>query len=211
MGATTIAMLLLVSRGRSGGGGACAALLRRFSAATQRFVRRRSSVVAPAAAAAAGTAHRCKPNEGFSVAVELMPSPLGGRGLFAAEPIAKDALIWTFSAANCRTFATEQEVRGRLRGLPTKEAIADFLAHAYVEGDAVVEILDNGRFWNHSGSVPNTGSPAHDLCNTYALRDIVRGEELLCDYGTFPVLDWYERVCIEFGTESLAELAARVH
>lgn len=67
------------------------------------------------------------------------------------------------------------------------------------------EILDEGKFWNHSRTFRNSGFPpeGRGYCSrsTYALRDIGAGEELLDDYGTYDFPDWNRRLEDEFGID----------
>ena len=128
---------------------------------------------------------------GFHVAYEVRPSPLGGHGLFAAQHVPQHALIWKYAPGrNVVEFRGEEAVRAHMALLPTSEARRDWLAHVYACDGAVVEILDDGRWWNHS-EAPNTGSGVGgDWDSTYALRDIQAGEELLDDYGTYEYPDW---------------------
>jgi hypothetical protein len=52
------------------------------------------------------------------------------------------------------------------------------------------------------GNSPFPGVPGAEI-NTFALRDIPAGEELLDDYLTFGVIGWYEEICHSRGVESL--------
>ena len=60
-----------------------------------------------------------------------------------------------------------------------------------------MEILDDGKYWNHSAK-PNTGGPA-DSDHSFAIRDIKKGEELLDNYGTYEKVEWFEQLCAKFG------------
>ncbi|MBI1393972.1 MAG: SET domain-containing protein-lysine N-methyltransferase [Alphaproteobacteria bacterium] len=107
------------------------------------------------------------------------PSLVEGVGVFAAEPIAKGALIWRFEPTFDRLAPAELMETG-------EPAVQEFLRKyaypaAHAPGMLIVE-LDNGRLMNHSDE-PNTdfSSPL----GGYALRDIAAGEELLCNYGEF--------------------------
>ena len=56
--------------------------------------------------------------------------------------------------------------------------------------------MDDNALQNHAGpDKANTGCPPHVYCGNfdeYALRDIKKGEELLCDYGKFFSLNFLE-------------------
>jgi SET domain-containing protein len=108
----------------------------------------------------------------------LAPSPIDGIGLFAAEPIAKGTVIWTFDSRIDRLFSLEEREL-----LP--EPLRSFLrTYSYPRRPGASEYIldgDHARFMNHS-KAPNT-------CNmgshTTAIIDINVGEELLCDYDEF--------------------------
>ena len=142
-------------------------------------------------------------NLGFSVPYEKRASQLGGTGLFATEPIKAGTRIWTFSDTNCCTYSTPEEIQQLFARL-TPSQIEDFVVHAYSDNDVVISILDDGRFWNHSAN-PNCGSWEGDEDNTYAIRDIESGEELLDDYGDYQDLQWFEELCEGTGHTSVAK------
>lgn len=128
--------------------------------------------------------------------------------MFATRKIPQGTLIWEASEDNCNYYKTEQEVREHLDKL-THEEVLDFLEHAYCGEFGVIDILDDGRYWNHS-KTPNTGGPpageedTAPVEATWAVRDIQEGEELLDNYIAYEIFDWYERICDEYDTESLA-------
>lgn len=116
------------------------------------------------------------------VRTRLGQSLIHGIGLFADEPIPKDAIIWRFNpnidirlrpeAIEELSFAAQEQMR----------------RYSYREKHSGLYVLcgDDARFFNHS-STPN----CLDLYNgidsdiTIALRDIAPGEELTCDYAMF--------------------------
>jgi uncharacterized protein len=108
----------------------------------------------------------------------LAPSPIDGIGLFAAERIAKDTIIWTFDSRIDRLFSSEEREC-------LSEPLRSFLrTYSYPRHPGASEFIldgDHARFMNHS-KAPNT-------CNmglsTTAIIDINIGEELLCDYDEF--------------------------
>jgi SET domain-containing protein len=108
----------------------------------------------------------------------LAPSPVAGIGLFAAEPITKDTIIWVFDSRIDRLFGLEERES-------SPEPLRTFLrTYGYPRcPGSPVHILDgdNARFMNHS-KLPNTYEWRGD---TAAARDIDAGEELLCDYDEF--------------------------
>ena len=69
---------------------------------------------------------------------------------------------------------------------PCVAAQVDLLEHVYTWQGEVVEIMGDGKYWNHARTGQNTGnhpdgSPPGDGVSSYALRDIAPGEELLID------------------------------
>jgi SET domain-containing protein len=110
------------------------------------------------------------------VKTRALASPIEGVGLFAAEPIAKGAVVWRFEPG-LDIIAPED----RIAALP-ESAQAFFRRYAFpcpfFPGGLLLG-FDNTRFVNHSPTpnLDNTGP------ETIALRDIADGEELTTDYG----------------------------
>jgi SET domain-containing protein len=108
----------------------------------------------------------------------LAPSSVDGIGLFAAEPIAKGTIIWTFDSRIDRLFSLEEK-----ECLP--EPLRTFLRiYSYPRYPGASEFIldgDHARFMNHS-KMPNTCNIGS---NTTAAINISVGEELLCDYDEF--------------------------
>lgn len=140
----------------------------------------------------------------MQVGYEVRPSPIAGVGLFTTEDIPKGALVWKYSPQSVRTYDSEAAVRTRLAALSEKELL-DFLEHAYCWEGQVVEILDDGKYWNHSKR-PNTGNVPDDPDSSYALRDIPAGEELLDDYSQHDRMPWYEAICAEHSVMSVTAM-----
>ena len=109
----------------------------------------------------------------------VAPSRIEGVGVFAAEPIARGALIWELSPGLDRLIR-----RDEIAGLPS--LFQDFVeryGYPYPHDPAVLIVeLDNGRFMNHSPR-PNTRFDDPDA--GFTLRAIAAGEELTCDYAEF--------------------------
>src|SRR5690349_15845585 len=127
------------------------------------------------------TSHEIRPGvvgDLLLVRIFLAPSSIDGIGLFAAEPILKGAVIWTFDSRIDRLFSLEEKEL-----LP--ELLQTFLrAYSYPQYPGASEFIldgDHARFMNHS-KLPNTCSSG---LNTTAVADIAVGEKLLCDYDEF--------------------------
>ncbi|KAG8460018.1 hypothetical protein KFE25_011067 [Diacronema lutheri] len=140
----------------------------------------------------------------MQIAYDLKESTIAGLGLFAKERISKGALLWKYSEQSVRTYANADEVRAELARRPP-EAVIHFLEHAYCWDGLVCEILDDGRFWNHS-KAPNTGTLPDDPASSFALRDIEPGEELLDDYSQHDMLAWFEAICKEHEVSSSSKV-----
>lgn len=121
-----------------------------------------------------------------------------GLGLFTKQFIHKGALIWKYQPeVNVRCYRSLEEVRRHLNGLMTHEERVFFMSHVYNYDGLMNEIIDDGKYWNHS-ETPNTGQGLEDLDSTYAIKDIDEGEELLDDYGYYEYPEWYVELAAEF-------------
>ena len=106
-------------------------------------------------------------------------SDVEGVGVFAAEPIAKGALIWRFDP----TFERLVPSSWLTEATPMmQEFLTKYAYPAHDEPEKLVIEIDNGRFMNHS-LTPNTDFTK--IIEGYALRDIAAGEELICNYSEF--------------------------
>ena len=116
------------------------------------------------------------------VRTRVAPSTIHGLGLFAVEAIPHGTAIWRFEPKFDREFSPEQ-----FATLPP-EVQAHLRWFAYVDKDGGGRVLsgDHCCFMNHCAQ-PNTGAAADSFppITTVALRDIVAGEELTCDYRAF--------------------------
>ncbi|WP_300541491.1 SET domain-containing protein [Maricaulis sp.] len=109
----------------------------------------------------------------------LMPSPVEGLGVFAAEFISRGTLVWILDPA-VDLILTEAQIADRpqvYRQYIQRYAYFDRSLNAYLlDGD-------HARFLNHS-SDPNLDFSAGDGSGV-AVRDIQPGEEIFCDYSQF--------------------------
>jgi SET domain-containing protein len=111
----------------------------------------------------------------------LAPSAIEGLGVFAAEPIAKGALVWRFDRRFDQVIAKEvlAAAPSHVREFMERYTYEFHEDHAYVVLDA-----DEGRYMNHSDA-PNVDLTDPEI--GVATRDIAAGEELTCDYACFTV------------------------
>jgi SET domain-containing protein len=132
------------------------------------------------------------------VPYELRTSSIAGKGIFATAPIARGTRVWRYEiGVNVVFYKDELELRKRLIGLSKEEAVY-LLEHLYAYGGVVIEILDDDKMTNHAAD-RNTGhhEDGETYINTYALRDIAAGEELVEDYATYETIDWFESISKE--------------
>jgi len=137
------------------------------------------------------------PDFGMRVPYEVRDSAIGGRGLYATAAVKKGTMLWEYCDASVKEY-DEESLKTHLKTM-APDAIAEFCEHVFCWDGKVVEIQGDGKMWNHSKTVHNTGNhpnPAlHDGVSTYALRDIEAGEEFLDNYQLYATLAWFEEIC----------------
>mmetsp|Transcript_21455 Transcript_21455/g.21579 ORF Transcript_21455/g.21579 Transcript_21455/m.21579 type:complete len:174 (-) Transcript_21455:250-771(-) len=104
-----------------------------------------------------------------------------GLGLFSTSNIPAGTLVWKFQAGHNVLMYNEQDAYRHL----SKKTIADaqtWLDMTYGLFGHLCEICDDGKFMNHA-STPNCKTNSHG--DTYAIVDIMPGEQLFEDYSTF--------------------------
>jgi SET domain-containing protein len=113
------------------------------------------------------------------VSTYIAASKIDGVGVFAAEPIKTGSQIWRFDATFDLLIPTEKY----LSSPPYLKQHLDRYGYPSPNhlGFIVYE-ADNGRFMNHSEK-PNTDFSG--ASGGKAVREIVAGEELTCNYGDF--------------------------
>jgi SET domain-containing protein len=138
-------------------------------------------------------------SKGFQVQYEVREvSPEMGSGIFAKQFIPMGTLIWKYNDAidgNVRIYRNYDEVSNHLKQLSSADS-KFFMDHVYLYNNVINEIVDDGKYWNHS-EIPNTGC-GEDVNSTYAIRDIEEGEQLLDDYGTYEYPEWFQQLAVEF-------------
>jgi SET domain-containing protein len=115
----------------------------------------------------------------FLVMTYVAPSAIEGVGVFAAEPIAKGAVISRFDPNFDRLIPRDDYENAP----PYLKSLLDRYAFPHPKApNYIVYEVDNSRFMNHS-EMPNTDYS--DFAAGFALRDIAAGEELTCNYNDF--------------------------
>lgn len=106
-------------------------------------------------------------------------SPLHGLGLFAEEDIPAGTILWRFEPLLDRLIREAE-----LDTLPEEVArFIDIYSEHFPDLGVLVLSGDNDRYTNHSDS-PNTEVilPNGPEARVRAVRDILAGEEITCDY-----------------------------
>jgi uncharacterized protein len=118
------------------------------------------------------------------IATYLAPSPLHGLGVFAEETVKTGQIVSRFMPPFDLQFPVEL-----LQVLsPAEQAYLRHYSYRSRFTGLYVLTGDHDRYMNHSAS-PNVGMNPDGSATNLALREIVRGEELTCDYRTFDA-DW---------------------
>lgn len=107
--------------------------------------------------------------------VEVRPSGIAGRGLFATARIRARSKLGELTGE----YISTREARRRAKGL-RRIAIVEF-----DEGGAIDASVNGNEFQytNHSCAPNAFIRRIHKRVEIYALRNIVPGEEITCDYG----------------------------
>lgn len=112
------------------------------------------------------------------VKTELKVSKVHGIGLFAAQFIPKGTVTWQYHPGLDISYCDNDILK-----MPDA-ARELFLKYAYYDKELELYILcsDDQRFINHEADSPNIiSTPRQDVAG----RDIMPGEELLCNYNCY--------------------------
>lgn len=98
-------------------------------------------------------------------------------GIFVKQFIPKNTLLWKYKLnCNIKYYDNKDNVIDYMGLFKTYKEKYDFISHVYVCDGVFNEILDDGKYWNHSEE-PNTYSGVDgDIESSYANRDIQKGE-----------------------------------
>jgi SET domain-containing protein len=111
----------------------------------------------------------------------LAPSHIHGIGLFAAQPIPKDTLVWRLEPT-LDLELTEAQIEALAPA--ARDQIRKYTYLDLVRGTYVL-CGDDARFFNHSEAPNCHDFPDADGGTTVAARDIGEGEELTSDSSRF--------------------------
>ncbi len=109
-----------------------------------------------------------------------------GHGVFATQLIPKGTVTWALDPLD-QVLSVDQEQQLRCRGA----ALLDKYTYRNRTGQRVL-LWDLARWMNHSCAA-NTLSPGLDF--ELAIRDILPGEEITCDYGALNEQQPFECAC----------------
>jgi hypothetical protein len=110
-------------------------------------------------------------------------------GVFAKQDISAKCLLWKATPQNTRTFTAPQFIE-HIESLSALTERRRFLDATYGWGGLMWLPLDDSVYWNHSVT-PNTMPGEFEGINdAYAVRDIQKGEELMCNYRAFEYPEW---------------------
>ena len=119
----------------------------------------------------------------MQIEYEKKDSGLGiGEGLFAKSFVPAGTLIWKYSAGVNVLQYDAKAAANRLALLPTLEEAQNWLDLTYGFFGMLNEIIDDGRFMNHS-TEPNCKT--RETGYVYSIKDIGAGEQLFEDYTSF--------------------------
>mmetsp|Transcript_9830 Transcript_9830/g.14967 ORF Transcript_9830/g.14967 Transcript_9830/m.14967 type:complete len:155 (+) Transcript_9830:114-578(+) len=110
-----------------------------------------------------------------------------GLGVFADEQVKKGQIVWKWYDRNHTLWYDKESLDKHLAYMPI-EAAKKYLAHVYeLANNCAVYEFDDGKYFNHSED-PNVYD--FKTKNSYAIRDIAKGEELYDNYLSFPAIPW---------------------
>jgi uncharacterized protein len=112
------------------------------------------------------------------ISTQIGLSPIHGIGLFADQFIPEGTVTWQYHPDFDASYTEDDFLK-----MPQAAKI-QFLKYAYYDKELNLYILcsDDQRFINHSSESPNIlSTPQQDV----TARDILPGEELLCDYNCY--------------------------
>jgi len=147
---------------------------------------------------------------GFLIPVELLHiDDKIGHGVFSLEAVSKDTELWL---PNLVEKIAADKLKDILQGLSPEKA-NEYLRQGFILASDLdhfcVNVDDLGRFTNHS-SDPNMGYAQFTSGQTetsIALRDILAGEELTCDYSGLGSPQWYKDLCALYNVLPTDEVA----
>ena len=128
--------------------------------------------------------------ENFMLTIKtyLDKSSVNGIGIFAGEDIPEAKVVWRFNPWVDIVYSGEEW--NHLKSDISPESLNQILKYAYKSQGNYYVCIDSAQFMNHSEDRFNiVNNSANDTM--FALRNIVKGEELLCNYFEYCDADDY--------------------
>jgi len=125
---------------------------------------------------------------------EARPSPIHGLGIFAKTDIPAGTIWWRGSDTNLlHIHRTQYETLIASTPSPVSRGLIENV-HTYcyysAERDALLLILDNARYTNHSPRPNSEILREPGAIGSVTIRDIRAGEEILEDYSSYDTCPW---------------------
>ncbi len=139
-----------------------------------------------------------RPALGFLVKTELRMTPDKGIGVFAAQFIPANTVVYESEPQ----YYTEEEAAAYLESLPSLQEQQKWLDHAYGSLGKVCMDLFDPVMVNHSDNptlMDKTSAKGLNTNAATALCDINEGEELTENYRMYSLTPAYVRLCKKYG------------
>jgi len=125
------------------------------------------------------------------------PSKIHGFGLFAKKLIPKGTVWWHAREQDVMIITKDQFIilDSSIKSPQIENFMTILLNYSYCERDidALIFILDNNRYVNHSFK-PNSGLTEDGTgLRSVAQRDIQIGEEITEDYSKYTIFNWLKK------------------
>lgn len=114
----------------------------------------------------------------LTIKTYLAPSAIHGIGLFAAEELPCQALVWRFTPLIDKIYS--QQTFLKICQSSQEHSLKHLLNASYCKGGRYFYLTDNTRFINHSAKSANI--TFRDDYSEVTMRKILPGEELLENY-----------------------------
>jgi hypothetical protein len=126
---------------------------------------------------------------------EVRPSSLHGMGVFAKRDIPIGTVWWRARPGRDVLFIKEAQfevLRGSFVSPPSDGLLNSLYTYSYfsADHDALVLILDNARYTNHSSEPNSAEYDEPGAIGSVAIRDIKAGEEITEDYNLYDHCPW---------------------
>jgi hypothetical protein len=108
-----------------------------------------------------------------------------GKGLYTLEEVKAGTCIWRYKLNENVFEYNEQQSIAYLQSLPTLKEQQRFLDASFGKGSVLCMINDDGQYVNHADAPKFNCQTDQATGHCYAIRDLVAGEQIFEDYGSF--------------------------